>query len=167
MSVLCRFGSGRQSSTWLTLASHTPSSGTYDCSSNDLRPWFRKTKDGRPATRCLVFLVMQPELPSKPCTFVSDLFTSGCNQSSRANFAVARRPGGLQEKEGGKRELLVGKDDQFLNTSTKSIPRADVAELCIQVRSLRLHLRLSLCCQTIVRCLLVSVVVLAICGCAG
>ena len=43
------------------------------------------------------------------------------------------RPGGLLDKEGGKRELVVGKDDELLSTSTKSIPRADVAEVCVQV----------------------------------
>eukprot|EP00897_Mesotaenium_endlicherianum_P010725 jgi/Mesen1/9681/ME000680S09084 len=42
------------------------------------------------------------------------------------------RAGGLLDKEGGKRELLVGKDDEFLSTSTKSLPRADVAEVCVQ-----------------------------------
>ncbi|KAA8516416.1 hypothetical protein F0562_016709 [Nyssa sinensis] len=42
------------------------------------------------------------------------------------------RPGGLQDKEGGVRELLVGKDDELLQTETKTIPRADVAEVCIQ-----------------------------------
>ncbi|XP_022865248.1 uncharacterized protein At2g37660, chloroplastic-like [Olea europaea var. sylvestris] len=42
------------------------------------------------------------------------------------------RAGGLQDKEGGVRELLVGKDDELLQTETKSIARADVAEVCIQ-----------------------------------
>ncbi|KAJ4795224.1 NAD(P)-binding Rossmann-fold superfamily protein [Rhynchospora pubera] len=42
------------------------------------------------------------------------------------------RPGGLLDKEGGLRELVVGKDDELLQTDTKSIPRADVAEVCIQ-----------------------------------
>lgn len=42
------------------------------------------------------------------------------------------RPGGLQDKDGGVRELLVGKDDELLQTDTKSIPRADVAEVCVQ-----------------------------------
>lgn len=42
------------------------------------------------------------------------------------------RAGGLQDKEGGLRELLVGKDDELLGTDTKLIPRADVAEVCIQ-----------------------------------
>ncbi|XP_060201948.1 uncharacterized protein At2g37660, chloroplastic isoform X2 [Lycium barbarum] len=42
------------------------------------------------------------------------------------------RAGGLQDKEGGIRELLVGKDDELLETETKTIARADVAEVCIQ-----------------------------------
>uniref|UniRef100_A0ACD6A6X0 Uncharacterized protein n=1 Tax=Avena sativa TaxID=4498 RepID=A0ACD6A6X0_AVESA len=42
------------------------------------------------------------------------------------------RPGGLQDKDGGVRELIVGKDDELLQTDTKAIPRADVAEVCVQ-----------------------------------
>ncbi|XP_072966446.1 uncharacterized protein At5g02240-like [Typha angustifolia] len=42
------------------------------------------------------------------------------------------RAGGLQDKDGGIRELLVGKDDELLQTDTKTVPRADVAEVCIQ-----------------------------------
>ncbi|KAL9267465.1 hypothetical protein AKJ16_DCAP26069 [Drosera capensis] len=42
------------------------------------------------------------------------------------------RAGGLQDKPGGLRELLVGKDDELLQTDTRAIPRADVAEVCIQ-----------------------------------
>ncbi|VYS65608.1 unnamed protein product [Arabidopsis thaliana] len=42
------------------------------------------------------------------------------------------RAGGLLDKEGGVRELLVGKDDELLQTDTKTVPRADVAEVCIQ-----------------------------------
>eukprot|EP00249_Psilotum_nudum_P027312 c3483_g1_i2 orf=168-935(+) len=42
------------------------------------------------------------------------------------------RPGGLIDTEGGLRELLIGKDDELLSTDTKTIPRADVAELSIQ-----------------------------------
>ncbi|KAB1224124.1 hypothetical protein CJ030_MR2G023234 [Morella rubra] len=42
------------------------------------------------------------------------------------------RAGGLQDKEGGVRELLVGKDDELLQTETRTISRADVAEVCIQ-----------------------------------
>lgn len=43
------------------------------------------------------------------------------------------RAGGLQDREGGIRELLVGKDDELLQTETKTISREDVAEVCIQV----------------------------------
>lgn len=42
------------------------------------------------------------------------------------------RAGGLLDKEGGLRELIIGKDDELLQTDTKTIPRADVAEVCIQ-----------------------------------
>lgn len=42
------------------------------------------------------------------------------------------RAGGLQDKEGGVRELLVGKDDELLATDTRTISRADVAEACVQ-----------------------------------
>jgi uncharacterized protein YbjT (DUF2867 family) len=47
------------------------------------------------------------------------------------------RAGGLQDKEGGVRELVVGKDDELLNTEINSIPRADVAELCVQALLLK------------------------------
>ncbi|XP_031396609.1 uncharacterized protein At5g02240-like [Punica granatum] len=42
------------------------------------------------------------------------------------------RAGGLQDTVGGIRELLVGKDDELLQTQTRTIARADVAEVCIQ-----------------------------------
>lgn len=42
------------------------------------------------------------------------------------------RAGGLQDKEGGIRELLIGKDDELLQTDTRTIARADVAEVCLQ-----------------------------------
>ncbi|PKU84312.1 uncharacterized protein At5g02240 [Dendrobium catenatum] len=42
------------------------------------------------------------------------------------------RAGGLQDKDGGLRELLVGKNDELLKTETKTIARADVAEVSIQ-----------------------------------
>ena len=46
------------------------------------------------------------------------------------------RAGGLQDQPGGQRELLVGKDDQFLTNNSSgvptSIPRADVAEVVVQ-----------------------------------
>ncbi|KAI4340070.1 hypothetical protein MLD38_024942 [Melastoma candidum] len=42
------------------------------------------------------------------------------------------RAGGLQDRDGGVRELLIGKDDELLQTNTKSVPRPDVAEVCLQ-----------------------------------
>ncbi|CDP06601.1 unnamed protein product [Coffea canephora] len=42
------------------------------------------------------------------------------------------RAGGLQDKEGGVRELLIGKDDELLQLETRTLPRADVAEVSIQ-----------------------------------
>ncbi|CAH9060907.1 unnamed protein product [Cuscuta europaea] len=42
------------------------------------------------------------------------------------------RAGGLQDREGGVRELLVGKDDELLQTDNRTVTRADVAEVCIQ-----------------------------------
>ncbi|CAK9202088.1 unnamed protein product [Sphagnum troendelagicum] len=47
------------------------------------------------------------------------------------------RAGGLNDKEGGIRELVIGKDDELLSTTTKSLPRADVAELCVQALIIR------------------------------
>ncbi|CAI9783260.1 unnamed protein product [Fraxinus pennsylvanica] len=46
------------------------------------------------------------------------------------------RAGDLQDKEGGVREALVGKDDELLKTETRTIARADVAEVCIHVKYL-------------------------------
>lgn len=43
----------------------------------------------------------------------------------------------MLDKEGGVRELLVGKDDELLKAETKTVPRADVAEVSIQVLDLR------------------------------
>ena len=40
-------------------------------------------------------------------------------------------PGGLLDEEGGKREIVVGVDDQQVGTDNRSIPRADVAELLL------------------------------------
>ncbi|CAJ2670376.1 unnamed protein product [Trifolium pratense] len=42
------------------------------------------------------------------------------------------RAGGLQDKEGGIRELVIGKDDELLKTDIRTIARPDVAEVCIQ-----------------------------------
>lgn len=42
------------------------------------------------------------------------------------------RAGGLQDKDGGVRELVVGTDDELLGTDTRTISRADIAEVCVQ-----------------------------------
>lgn len=54
-------------------------------------------------------------------------------------FPFPCRAGGLQDKDGGLRELIVGKDDEILKTETKTIAREDVAEVCIQVHKLFLN----------------------------
>ncbi|KAL1825533.1 hypothetical protein ACET3Z_012319 [Daucus carota] len=54
------------------------------------------------------------------------------DEISEEGERVIVRNGGLQDKEGGIRELLVGKDDELLLTDTRTISRADVAEVCIQ-----------------------------------
>lgn len=41
-------------------------------------------------------------------------------------------PGGLLDAPGGQRELLVGVDDTLQKSPNKKVPRADVAEFCIQ-----------------------------------
>jgi hypothetical protein len=40
--------------------------------------------------------------------------------------------GGLLDKPGGVRELVLDVNDTLLSRTTRSIPRADVAELCVQ-----------------------------------
>ncbi|XP_014515539.1 uncharacterized protein At5g02240-like [Vigna radiata var. radiata] len=58
------------------------------------------------------------------------------NSLGNGNILIWKRKaeqlGGLLDKEGGIRELIVGKDDELLQTETKTISRADVAEVCIQ-----------------------------------
>ncbi|CAM9364896.1 unnamed protein product, partial [Ectocarpus sp. 12 AP-2014] len=41
-------------------------------------------------------------------------------------------PGGLLDKEGGKRQLVLDIDDKMLERKSRSIPRADVAQLCVE-----------------------------------
>jgi len=50
-----------------------------------------------------------------------------------SHFLYCVRAGGLQDKEGGIRELVIGKDDELLKTDIRTIARPDVAEVCIQV----------------------------------
>jgi uncharacterized protein YbjT (DUF2867 family) len=56
---------------------------------------------------------------------------------SGLNYTIIH-PGGLKDDEGGKREILLNVDDAFLNDKSgpRSIPRADVAELCVQSLSM-------------------------------
>lgn len=41
-------------------------------------------------------------------------------------------PGGLQNKPGGERELVVGVDDTLMSSDSKTVPREDVAEVVMQ-----------------------------------
>ena len=41
-------------------------------------------------------------------------------------------PGGLLDKKGGEREIVFGVDDLLLKEPVRSIPREDVAEVCVQ-----------------------------------
>jgi uncharacterized protein YbjT (DUF2867 family) len=41
-------------------------------------------------------------------------------------------PGGLLDKAGGQREIVFGLDDNLLKEKVRSIPREDVAEICVQ-----------------------------------
>ena len=41
-------------------------------------------------------------------------------------------PGGLTDKPGAQSEIVMGFDDQLLKGEVRSIPRADVAEVCVQ-----------------------------------
>jgi len=41
-------------------------------------------------------------------------------------------PGGLLDKPAGEREIVFGIDDQLLKEKVRSIPRGDVAEVCVQ-----------------------------------
>merc|ERR1712196_405894 len=41
-------------------------------------------------------------------------------------------PGGLVDKPGAERELLVGVDDELLELKSRQVPRADVARVCVE-----------------------------------
>lgn len=41
-------------------------------------------------------------------------------------------PGGLLDKKGGEREIIFGVNDELLKEKVRSIPREDVAEVCVQ-----------------------------------
>lgn len=42
-------------------------------------------------------------------------------------------PGGLTDRPGGERELLVGKKDGYLDSDTRMVPRGDVARVSSQL----------------------------------
>jgi len=51
-------------------------------------------------------------------------------KASGLDYAIVH-PGGLLDKEGGKRELLAGLDDSLLSGDRRSVPRADVARVAV------------------------------------
>lgn len=51
--------------------------------------------------------------------------------ASGVDYTVVH-PGGLLNKDGGKRELLVGMDDELLKGDRRSVPRADVARVVVE-----------------------------------
>lgn len=51
--------------------------------------------------------------------------------------ACVCHPGGLIDQPGGQREILVGVDDSLLKGTVRSIPRADVAALCVACATLK------------------------------
>lgn len=55
-----------------------------------------------------------------------------CEKSGgRVSYSIIH-PGGLLDKPGGERELLVGVDDSLLDGDRRSVPRTDVAEMVVQ-----------------------------------
>lgn len=54
---------------------------------------------------------------------------------SGINYTIVRA-GGLLNESGGKRKLLVGKDDTLLQRESPTIPREDVAEVMVQALSI-------------------------------
>ncbi|MFP4135376.1 MAG: SDR family oxidoreductase [Halothece sp.] len=54
---------------------------------------------------------------------------------SGINYTIVRA-GGLLNESGGKRKLLVGKDDTLLQRESPTIPREDVAEVIVQALSI-------------------------------
>lgn len=52
-------------------------------------------------------------------------------QNSGLEYTIIH-PGGLIDKPGGQRELMVGKNDSLLESEHRTIPRADVAEVVLQ-----------------------------------
>jgi uncharacterized protein YbjT (DUF2867 family) len=55
-----------------------------------------------------------------------------CSETNGKTSFVIVHPGGLLDKPGGERELLVGVDDALLDGDRRSVPRADVAEMVVK-----------------------------------
>ena len=55
-----------------------------------------------------------------------------CSETNGNVSFVIVHPGGLLDKPGGERELLVGVDDALLDGDRRSVPRADVAEMVVK-----------------------------------
>lgn len=55
---------------------------------------------------------------------------------SKLDYTIVH-PGGLLDKAGGEREIISGVDDQLLQRTVRSIPRADVAEVCVQALTVK------------------------------
>ena len=55
-----------------------------------------------------------------------------CSETNGNTSFVIVHPGGLLDKPGGERELLVGVDDALLDGDRRSVPRADVAEMVVK-----------------------------------
>jgi len=57
----------------------------------------------------------------------AEMYLVGCG----VDYTIIH-PGGLLNKDGGKRELLVGVNDELLAGTSRSVPRADVAEMVLR-----------------------------------
>ena len=58
----------------------------------------------------------------------------GSQYTTHTTLTPACLPGGLLDQPGGQRQLVVGRHDSLLDSATRTVPRADVAEVVVQVR---------------------------------
>lgn len=67
------------------------------------------------------------------CKEGSSTDSSGMTSSSSKRMAYTIvHPGGLIDKPGGERKIVLGVDDNLLKEEARNIPRGDVAEVCVQ-----------------------------------
>ncbi|KAH0925200.1 hypothetical protein HID58_017456 [Brassica napus] len=91
-----------------------------------MKPGFDPSKGGRPE-----FYFDEGAYPEQVDWIgQKNQIDAGLEEESRAVLEL------IPDKEGGIRELLVGKDDELLETETRTIARADVAEVCLQALQL-------------------------------